>query len=263
MANKPITEGPGGETIFHRGFASLRPNELPILFKQVEDLHDHRLLALVTALIVEDRLDKLLAAFCPRYKRRSFNYARKIEMLEALSLIPYKITDACKIVGSIRNSFAHNLDHTNYADVAEETFREAMALLKGVKEDWGNESASEEAFSTNFRNLSFFVIVGLDSYYTNILKLRQKISTPEFISSLQREAREELDRGFKESRERGAKFAVRNGKKWAVYYDAFADIVDELPAGVPVVEEKLFAALVQQAIAASSLKPKSTRPRKK
>src|SRR5205823_8013232 len=113
MGSRGIVSGPEGDTLFCDPFIALmRPNELPALFQYVEGLNDHRLLALVTALIVEERLDKILRAFCLRYERLTdqseFTFSLKIRMLEALAFVPQSITEAAHVIRGVRNQFAHN-----------------------------------------------------------------------------------------------------------------------------------------------------------
>jgi hypothetical protein len=241
MEPKSVWGGPEGETLFNRQFARVRRNELPSLFIQVEDLHDHRLLALVTALIVENRIEVLLEGLCPRFNRlteiQTFGFSLKIRMLEALSLIPRSITDACHLIREIRNEFAHNLEITCFADMPPKTMRKMATLLKRVKSDWGKSELTNDTLSKNFRQISFLAIVGVDGYRDNTDRLRIKISKPEFIEELRKEAKEEICRNFEESKKRGPKFVTPSGKKWSVHYDSFSETVDEPPQGIPVVSE--------------------------
>jgi hypothetical protein len=236
MANKGIACGPEGDTLFSSPFIEFGRNELPILFQQVEGLHDHRLLALVTALIVEERVDKLLGAFCPRYEclteQSEFTFSLKIRTLEALSFIPRSITDACHIIRSIRNDFAHNLERTRLSHTDKKIIRRMEALLHRVSNNLANTISSEEGISVNFKNLSFVAIVGVDAYMANLSMLREKISDSTFIHSLQEEVMRQFERKMQASRARGPKLVKKNGEKWEIQYDSFAEIVDVLPPGI-------------------------------
>src|SRR5262249_27348607 len=102
MKTQGLACGPVGDSIFtYPFFGWSEENELPELFKRTAGLNDHRLLALVSVLIVENRLDKILAVVCPRYncltELNEFTFSFKIRMLEALALIPKSITEAAHI----------------------------------------------------------------------------------------------------------------------------------------------------------------------
>src|ERR1700687_1436110 len=84
-----LFSGKKGETIFSEPLLTFfRHNPLPELFQQTEGLKDDRLLAIVTALIVEDRIDAVLGSFLPRYVRLTekteFTFSMKIALVEAL-----------------------------------------------------------------------------------------------------------------------------------------------------------------------------------
>ncbi len=237
MANEKrqgICMGVPGAAVFHKPFFTLRQNELPELFKKVEGLNDHRLLAIVTALIVENRIDKLLETFCPRYNRlseqREFGFSLKIRMLESLSLIPQTITDACHIVREIRNDFAHQLEKTTLADIAPK----ALAHLESFYRDVGSSDIPEleDIHFNRFKFASFVAIVCLDAYCVNLGKLRTKISNQDFIASLGIEVNEEREKMMQESRSNGPIFVRKNGQKWELVYDKFSEIVDSLPSGI-------------------------------
>lgn len=63
LPRRALTEGMPGESLFWSGMLDLSTyeNELPELFRKVKGMSDHRLLAIVTALIVEDRVSCLLS----------------------------------------------------------------------------------------------------------------------------------------------------------------------------------------------------------
>src|SRR5260370_4607560 len=103
-----LVDGPAGDSLFSQpAHLHFRHNPLPDLFKKTEGLNDDRLFAIVTALVVEDRLDVLLAAFLPRYKRLTdaadCTFSVKIALLEAVAFIPTKIAGAATLIRQIRN----------------------------------------------------------------------------------------------------------------------------------------------------------------
>jgi len=235
--NRGIATGPEGDTLFSQPFfAFTKENELPGLFQRVAGLDDHRLLALVTALIVEDRLDKILRAFCPRYKvltdQNEFTFSLKIRMLEALAFVPRHLTEAADIIRGIRNEFAHNLERTRLSQLNPKYHRKMDGLLQRVYADQEISETGEDLLWRKFKRLSFVAIVGLDGYVTNCEKLRSTISHSEFVKGLQKEVVDEFEKLIEESRARGPKSVRRSGSQWIIEYDSFNETTDVLPEGV-------------------------------
>jgi hypothetical protein len=166
-----------------------RENPLPELFRKTEDLKDDRLLAIVTALIVEDRLDTALDSFLPRYARLTgamdFTFSMKIALMEALALVPPRILSAADLIRKIRNEFAHHLDLDAFSGLKPKFITDVINLRANVYGVFGvDERKPEATFLEEYKSLAFFCIVGLDAYRENLSFLRSYIETPEFIGAL-------------------------------------------------------------------------------
>src|ERR1700722_9432227 len=106
--NKGLFSGVEGESLFSEPLMILfRENPLPELFRKVQHLQDDRLLAIVTALVVEDRIDAALKSFLPRYARLTekgdYTFSMKISLMEALGMIPPRLLSAATLLRQIRN----------------------------------------------------------------------------------------------------------------------------------------------------------------
>lgn len=224
--------GPTGETLFNKPFfAPTVPysNELPELFEKVEELHDHRLLSLVTALIVENRLDKLLDAHCPRYNRlieaSQFTFSIKIRMLEALCLIPYTITEACNILREIRNEFAHNLEKTKFSDLPEKEFKKIEGLLSRTLPDALKTPDGQEEMLFRYKTTAFIGISGLDSYVVNVKVLRSTFADQKLLENIQGVLLQDFIKKME-----GKMGLAPMGDKWEVIHnDGRKEIVDKNP----------------------------------
>lgn len=188
-----LADGKPGESLFHRSFINLgRENELPELFKKVEGMNDDRLLAITSALIVENRIDKMLAAFLPGYSRQlesnaDFSFSMKISLLKALNFIPPLILSAADCIRKTRNEFAHQLKKTAFSHIN-------MSILNGLE---GIVSDAYRGVTTSppipppasardrFERLTFFCVVSLDCYIVNVEALRKSISEPSFAEGLE------------------------------------------------------------------------------
>ncbi len=152
-----------------------RENDLPELFQRVDGLDDHRLLAVVTALLIENRLDKILKLLLPKYSKltdqTAFTFSMKIRMLEAFNLIPQQLLEAAHILRKIRNEFAHNLEITTFDQIGSK-FQKSLKNFRNKA--YKNREKTEQYEQANsdlhhsFKQVSFYCIAGLDVYQPNI-----------------------------------------------------------------------------------------------
>ena len=236
-----IVEGPKGESIFSsplHGMMDRTINELSALFKKTNGLEDDRLLSLVTALIVEERIDKLLITYLPRYSdllvSEDCSFTVKIRTLQALNLIPLHITEACHVLRLIRNDFAHQLTLTTFDDLPQKTLRKLVSFQAKLPENWKFEQIGREPLR-NFTAVSWVAILGIDSYLPSVQKLRAKQQEASFIQALQKEHSNECDAKFKAAKAAGpsARYQMPDGR-WAYQYSYFRETSDLSP-------EKFFA----------------------
>lgn len=128
---KAFFDGEKEESLFEKPIIRIfKKNELPELFKKVDGLDDHRLLTIVTALLVENRIDKLNFAFFPKYKLlyedTNFTFSLKIKLIESLNVIPPLFCHAANCLRQIRNSFAHDLDFVHFEDLKKDSKTEKI-----------------------------------------------------------------------------------------------------------------------------------------
>lgn len=190
---KPIVfpllfEGELGESLFNKPFILIgSKNELPLLLKKVEGMNDDRLLAIVTALLIEDRLDKLLSLFLPKYSKlleaSDFSFSMKINLLEALNFVPLCITTSAHCIRKIRNEFAHNLNKVNFSSIDDKFTRPLYSLCRTAYRKYPDRQTCDSLLDA-FKKLSLFCIWELDKYTINIIVLRREISKEDFINYL-------------------------------------------------------------------------------
>jgi hypothetical protein len=165
-----------------------RHNPLPDLFGKTADLDDDRLLAIVTALIVEDRIDAFLGSFLPRYARLSskdFTFSMKIALAETFAFIPPRLLSAATIFRKIRNEFAHNLELDSFSTLKQSLISDLINLRREVFGIFGEDERKPKAtFLDEYKSLAFYCVAGLDAYRENLSYLRAFIERPEFIDGL-------------------------------------------------------------------------------
>lgn len=183
-----LFSGNKGESVFCEPLLRFpRENRLPEFFQKTAALNDERLLAIVAALIVEDRLDAALGAFLPRYGRLSdakeYTFSLKIALLEALALIPPRILAAATIIRRIRNEFAHDLELESFSQLKGSLSNALMNLRADAFGHLG-ERKPLATFGQEYEQLAFYCIAGLDTYRDSLSQLRSQIQKPEFVQSL-------------------------------------------------------------------------------
>lgn len=183
MSKKLVWQGRKDDSLFWTPILELgRANELPQLFQKVALLEDHRIIVIVTALIVENRLDRLLEAFLPRYQSlldtKEFTFSMKLKLLTALRFVPPLIVSSGDNIRSIRNEFAHNLDIATLEEVKKK-YTDRMKVLR-AEAYRGNESPfpADATLLQAFRSLSFFCIAGFDAYRDNLQPSDGRSSSP-------------------------------------------------------------------------------------
>ena len=188
--NRGLFSGPEGESLFSTPLMKFfRHNPLPELFRKVDGLEDDRLLAIVTALIVEDRIDAALRSFLPRYTRLTekseFTFSLKIALLEGLGMIPSKLLNAATLVRKIRNEFAHDLEIQSFTQLEQKLLNQLKTLRSNVYGDVADtERRPKATLAEEYKALAFFCITGLDAYRANLAYLYAHIFNNSFISSL-------------------------------------------------------------------------------
>jgi hypothetical protein len=189
-------EGRPGESLFYRAMLDLpRHNELPELFQKVEGMDDERLLAIVTGLLVENRLDHQLAFFLPRYsvfeKVTEFGFSMKIRLLQALNFIPPLIPAAADCIRKIRNEFAHQLSKTHLSEIDPKILQGMQSIEQSAYAGVnviGPPRQSKKTLREVFSSVAAYCLFGLDRYAVNLRILREHISQCGFIEALGAEA---------------------------------------------------------------------------
>ena len=177
-----------GQSLFIKPFFEiLRENKLPELFQKVDGLDDQRLLAIVTALLVENRVDAMLNLIFPRYKmlldRQEYTFSMKLTTLEALRYLPASILKASHAIRKVRNEFAHNMDLVRFDDL-DNKIKEVM--MSSWRQTYGQvHKDPPNDLHTIFKNISFFSVCGLDTYMTNVSAFHSKVYDHEFIDKLE------------------------------------------------------------------------------
>ncbi|SIO11358.1 hypothetical protein SAMN05444166_2516 [Singulisphaera sp. GP187] len=189
-----LYSGKKGDSLFNEPFLpeEMSTESTELMQSWAESLPDERLRAITTALVVENRIDKILSIFLPKYGRllelSVFGFSSKIRLLEALNLVPIALTSTCHCVRNIRNEFAHNLSKKKLGDISRKHLATLNGLYKAVWKDMSRPAYTiDNVPFVEFFNLSLYCIAGLDKYVANVALMREAISRPEFVEQLRNE----------------------------------------------------------------------------
>lgn len=268
--------GPPGETVFYRKLASIEweeewNQEVPALFARLERAGDDRSLVLFSALLVEAQLDALLAIWIPRYKVKlqeslSFTFSMKLELLDAMRLIPRIIVRCADVVRDVRNKFAHKLECDRLEEMKEKWPDLCARVKAAYDDDYPHHVPFPQPPSSDLRAqfdyVAFTAICGLRTYRVNLAALREKIDSEEFIASLAAPIEQKFQRDVEEATLRNLRRVaniaetyereaiatlVRHG--YAHRCDLHELYLDSL-AGEPATDEEQLPAMIEELRAA-------------
>lgn len=186
---KMIFRGELGDSSFLQPFVDFyhglnNNEEVPELFKKVEASGDHRSLTLISALIIEHHIDRVLSCFLPNYKvltdRQDMTFSLKTDILKSFKLIPSHILSCANIVRGIRNEFAHNLEIDHLDKISKSKKSTLDQLYKSI---YGKQEV-DLSLEKMFNGISFLAITGIRNYEPNFKILREKIDDSKFIEEL-------------------------------------------------------------------------------
>ncbi len=172
--------------------------EVPDLFRRAEESGDDRSLALITALLLEYHIDRLLHAFLPRYQilldRSETTFSLKADMLKALAFVPPEILRCVDVLRKIRNDFAHDLNMEDFEKIS----KGRKVVLKQLNQYFTKEYDNTSSAKKDFKRIAYIAIIQLRMYEPNVKILREKIQDPDFISELGNAAFSRLQELFAE-----------------------------------------------------------------
>jgi len=162
--------------------------EYAFITKEFESINDHRSLALVGAMLVENKIDELIKSYIPGFEsitNKDVTFSFKIELAKAFKLIPSKILNGIEPIRQIRNGFAHKLELKSFEDYNQSQSGSKKNDFKSVKNKlntmgkFGNSSLESE-----YKVLVTTLIYALLIYTEQINTYMEKVKDPKFINDL-------------------------------------------------------------------------------
>lgn len=181
--------GPVGETIFSTPFTGFHTDSLPDdavkMLKQLNATGDDRSKVLVSALVCEVYIDRLLGILLPGYKEliedKEFPLSRKIKLLRAFKIIPLHLTQAADLLRKVRNEFAHDLDIDSIEKIPDKLKQalKGLYLARKIRMDGGPED-----IKVVFMGIAQMATNSLYSYKECLTQFNRATRTHEFAVDL-------------------------------------------------------------------------------
>jgi hypothetical protein len=187
-------EGKKGESLFHHPVIWVIEKDFNRIKEQNERNNElmrradeERLLAIVSALLMEEALDLLLGAYILKYstlqRQRDFTLFLKIELARSLCVIPKHIIDAAALINSVRNKFAHQIELDSFGSLDVGT---RANLKEKSKLFYPDDEPDRKTAKELFTKVVFGVITALAFYAPHLRDAREYIFSEAFGKELDR-----------------------------------------------------------------------------
>jgi len=186
---KNFLDGDRGKTLFSSPLVNLfditKSYDLPEFLQKIKKSGDDRSYALMSALVLENYLDRVMSVIIPDFKKfikdHEVSLSEKLDLLKSMQLIPAHIISCSHAARAIRNDFAHNLELDSFNNLSQSTkdkLRAAYDLIpvRIVYE----ERTTKEIFD----EVVFVAVSGLSIYLISIAILFKMIRDPKFEENL-------------------------------------------------------------------------------
>lgn len=181
--------GEKGKTVFSTVFSEslFRAQEDPRLESKVPYEGDDRSMVLVSAMVSEAYIDRLLCILLPKYDRlldntNNFTFSTKIRLLESFEIVPTHLIRAADLVRQVRNQFAHDLDVSVLGHVDPKILNRLRSLYEERKI---HRDAGPSDVRTLFDAISYMATTVLYAYRENLKLFAAAVRSPAFSEALE------------------------------------------------------------------------------
>lgn len=183
--------GKEGETLFHvpypQKFGKIGDNSRDLIMTRdlQESSLDDRSLVLVSAMVSENYIDRILKLLLPTFKTdRAGGASDKINLLGAFNLLPRHLITATELLNKTRNQFAHNLMLSSFAQLDQHK----PALIHGMRsicrtchiQVGAGDNETKELFEVMFK----MATTGIHYYEENVRFYTEFTRTMPFIKAI-------------------------------------------------------------------------------
>ena len=181
--------GVKGKTIFSTAFGQslFEGQENPRLESKVPFDGDDRSMTLVSAMVSEAYIDRLLCILLPKYDRlidmaNNFTFSTKIRLLESFEIVPSHLIRAADLVRLVRNQFAHDLNVSALRQVDPKILNKLRSLCEERKI---RRNTGPEDVRVLFDDISYMATTVLYAYRENLKLFATAVRSPAFSDALE------------------------------------------------------------------------------
>lgn len=187
--------GTPGETLFHTPLPGklLEQDDVVEMMRKIRDTQDSRSFVLVSAMVTETYVERLLSLLLPKYSLEHQLASKKIALLASFEIIPKHITDAALAINQVRNKFAHDLQIVSFAELAKK-FPNIITQLRAIALSAGNSPTANTTTDAAllFDGASFVATQGLRRYQENVRFYASFVRSEGFMNSLTEQHEREM-----------------------------------------------------------------------
>jgi len=170
-------------------------SQVPEFFQRIEKSGDDRSYAILSAIIVEHHVIRMLKLIMPRFddfaKNHESSFSMKLDLLRSLSFIPEHLLVCGDAVRIVRNEFAHNLDIESLDGIRQSTKDKLKSAFNAIPDI---EKISGTIARKTVREILSWVaqcaVVGIRIYESNVRLLMESIRSETFLSQLEQTYRD-------------------------------------------------------------------------
>jgi hypothetical protein len=188
--------GEKGRTLFYKPLPIIADlgdwnSQVPEFFQRIEKSGDDRSYAILSAIIVEHHVVRMLKLVMPRFddfaKSHELSFSMKLDLLESIRLIPEHLVVCADTVRSVRNEFAHDLDIESLDGIRQSTKDKLKSAFNSIPDI--EKISGTVGRKTVRETLSWVVqcaVIGVRIYESNVKLLMESIRSETFLRQLER-----------------------------------------------------------------------------
>lgn len=183
-------EGKEGKSLFYRPLVgALQGEGFGVLQKRFKEYglilnkaKDHRLLALVGHMVIEEALDLFLGAEIKGYdqllkdKAYALTMSFKIDLAKSMHLIPAHIFKGAEVINTIRNKFAHTIKYEHFDDLD----KRLKGRMRETFSTFVNAVGDEKDLSDLYAELVAIIILATGIYTEHVKIMKDYMKTDKY-----------------------------------------------------------------------------------
>ncbi|MBI5579606.1 MAG: hypothetical protein HY895_10675 [Deltaproteobacteria bacterium] len=161
------------------------------ILSHTKNVNDDRMLSLLTALLIENRVEHILSEMLPKFSAlledTDFTFSMKLRLLESFNIIPIQLIRSAGIIRKIRNAFAHDIANIKFENLDKKLLSKLIGYREYIyrnKETKEQQTENKNSYFKSYNSLSWYCMIGLDSYIENAEAFANKFYSIDSVESI-------------------------------------------------------------------------------